>query len=92
MSFEIEEGKLKIKVRGWVSLSYNLISKRPVSDKKFRHHREQFICKFGSQFYHQTLVVEQCTLQIYIEQVITASKFYTRFFGSLINACNSLCV
>ena len=24
-------------------------------------HREQLICKFGSQFYHQTLVVEQCT-------------------------------
>ena len=27
-------------------------------------HREQFIRKFCSQFYHQTLIVEQCTLQI----------------------------
>ena len=49
-------------------------------------HREQVICKFGSQFYHQTLIVEQCALQIYIKQAMTTLKIYMKLCGSLINS------
>ena len=53
--------------------------------------REQFLYKFGCQFYHETLIsAEQCALQIYIKQAMTTSKLYTKFSGSLINACCSL--
>ena len=55
----------------------------------YKRHREQFICKFGSQFYHQTLIVKQCTLQIYIKQAMTTSR---NFAVNLINACDSLFV
>ena len=47
---------------------------------------KQFTCKFGSRFYYQTLIVGQCTLQIYIKQAMTTSKRYTKFCCSLINA------
>ena len=40
---------------------------------------EQFIYKFSSSFYYQTLIVEPCTLQIYIKQAMIISKPYTKF-------------
>ena len=52
-------------------------------------HREQFICLFFSQCSHQSLTIEQCTLQIYIKQAVATSKLYTKF---LITSCSSLFV
>ena len=40
---------------------------------------KEFICQIGSQSYDQTLVVEQCALQIHITQAVTTSKLYTIF-------------
>ena len=52
--------------------------------------RDQLSCKFGSQFYHQTLIVGQSTVQIYIKRAMDTQKLYTKF--SLMNACSSLFV
>ena len=30
-------------------------------------HREEFICKLGSQFHHLTLIVKECPLKIYVK-------------------------
>ena len=58
----------------------------------FAFTENRFICKFGSQFYHQTLIVKHFTLQISIKQAMITSKLYRKFLGSLINACGSLFV
>ena len=34
------------------------------------------------RFHHETVIVEQCTPQIYIKQAITSSKLNTKFCGS----------
>ena len=41
-----------------------------MTKERLHSHREQFIYKFGSQFYDQTSIVEQCTLQIYMKQIM----------------------
>ena len=43
-------------------------------------------------FYYQTSIVEQSSVQIYIKQAMTTSKLHTKFCGSLINARGSLFV
>ena len=67
--------------------SWKKVSEIPIKSEDLKvhqtsseSHREQFGCEFCSQFYHQTLIVEQCALQIYIrkKQVMTISKLYNK--------------
>ena len=39
--------------------------------------------KLSCQSYHQTLIIEECTLQIYVKLAMTTSKLDTKFCGSL---------
>ena len=57
-------------------------------DEHVPHHREKFICKFGSQFCHETLIVEQCALQIYIKPAMTT----TRKIFRLTNECSEFTI
>ena len=53
-------------------------------------HREQFIWKFGCKFCHQTLLIKQCTLQIYIKQAMNSSELYKKNCSSPILAVHYL--
>ena len=60
-----------------------VLESNPLKPERFTFswdfHKEQSTYKFSSQFYHQLLIVEQCTLQLHIKQAKTTSKLCKKF-------------